>query len=95
MSVTRKDVEHVAELARLSFTEEEKEALIQDLNAVLGYIDKLNELDTEKVDILVNPYYIENRLREDEIRPSMKLKDVLENAPDKLEEYLLVPRVIE
>lgn len=95
MSVTKKDVEYVAELARLSFTEEEKEALTHDLNSVLGYIEKLNELDTENVDIIVNPYYIENRLREDEIKPSMDLQDVLSNAPDKLEEYFLVPKVIE
>ncbi|MCM8711868.1 Asp-tRNA(Asn)/Glu-tRNA(Gln) amidotransferase subunit GatC [Clostridium sp. SYSU_GA19001] len=95
MSVTKKDVEYVAELARLSFTEEEKEALTHDLNAVLGYIEKLNELNTENVEILVNPYYIENRLREDEVSSSMELKDVLLNAPDKLEEYFLVPKVIE
>ncbi|ERI94229.1 aspartyl/glutamyl-tRNA(Asn/Gln) amidotransferase, C subunit [Clostridiales bacterium oral taxon 876 str. F0540] len=95
MSVTKKDVEHVAELARLSFTEDEKEALIHDLNNVLGYIEKLNELDTENVDIIVNPYYIENRLREDVVKPSMELSDVLSNAPDKLEEYFLVPKVIE
>lgn len=95
MSVTKKDVEHVAELARLHFTEEEKEVLIHDLNSVLGYIEKLNELDTDKVDIIVNPYYIENRLREDEIEPSMELNDVLMNAPAKLEEYFLVPKVIE
>lgn len=95
MSVTKKDVEYVAELARLSFTEEEKEVLTHDLNSVLGYIEKLNELDTENVEILVNPYYMENRLREDEVRPSMELKDVLANAPNKLEEYFLVPKVIE
>ncbi|MBL4937175.1 Asp-tRNA(Asn)/Glu-tRNA(Gln) amidotransferase subunit GatC [Clostridium sp. YIM B02515] len=95
MSVTKKDVEHVAELARLSFTEDEKEGLIQDLNNVLGYIEKLNELDTENVDIIVNPYYIENRLREDVVKPSMELNAVLSNAPDKLEEYFLVPKVIE
>lgn len=95
MAVTKKDVDYVAELARLSFTEEEKEDLIHDLNSVLGYIDKLNELNTDDVDIIVNPYYIENRLREDVVKPSMDLKDVMVNAPDKLEEYFLVPKVIE
>jgi aspartyl-tRNA(Asn)/glutamyl-tRNA(Gln) amidotransferase subunit C len=95
MSVTKKDVEHVAQLARLHFTEEEKENLIQDLNNILGYIDKLNELDTENHDIIVNPYYIENKLREDEIRHSLELNEVLSNAPAKLEEYFLVPKVIE
>lgn len=95
MAINKKDVEYVAELARLNFTEEEKEDLIQDLNSVLGYIEKLNEINTDDVDIIVNPYYIENRLREDEVKPSMELKDVLLNAPDKLDDYFLVPKVIE
>lgn len=95
MSVSKKDVEYVAELARLSFNEEEKEELIDDLNKVLGYVEKLNELDTEDTDIIVNPYYIENKFREDEIEPSMGLKSVLDNAPQKLEEYIMVPKIIE
>lgn len=95
MSVSKKDVEYVAELARLSFNEEEKEELINDLNKVLGYIEKLDELNTEDTDIIVNPYYIENKFREDEIEPSMELKSVLDNAPQKLEEYIMVPKIIE
>ncbi|MFT8313146.1 MAG: Asp-tRNA(Asn)/Glu-tRNA(Gln) amidotransferase subunit GatC [Clostridium sp.] len=95
MTVSKKDVEYVAELARLSFSEEEKENLIGDLNSVLGYVEKLNELDTDDVEIIVNPYYIENKFREDEIEPSMELSSVLDNAPDKLEEYVVVPKIIE
>ncbi|GIM30526.1 glutamyl-tRNA(Gln) amidotransferase subunit C 1 [Clostridium polyendosporum] len=95
MSVTKKDVEYVAELARLSFSESEKERFIGDLNQVLNYVDKLSELDTEDVDIIVNPYYIENKFREDEVQKSMPLEDVLANAPQKLEDYVLVPNVIE
>ncbi|MDP4178121.1 MAG: Asp-tRNA(Asn)/Glu-tRNA(Gln) amidotransferase subunit GatC [Bacillota bacterium] len=95
MSVSKKDVEYVAELARLNFSEEEKQTLIGDLNSVLGYIDKLNELDTENVEIVVNPYYIENKFREDEIEPSLELKYVIKNAPASLEEYYMVPKVIE
>lgn len=89
MSVSKKDVEYVAELARLCFSEEEKDSLIGDLNSVLGYMEKLKELDTDNVDIIVNPYYIENKFREDEIQPSMELISVLKNAPDKLEEYVV------
>lgn len=95
MSVSKKDVEYVSELSRLSFSEEEKENLIGDLNSVLGYVEKLNELDTDDVEIIVNPYYIENKFREDEIEPSMELSSVLDNAPDKLEEYVVVPKIIE
>jgi aspartyl-tRNA(Asn)/glutamyl-tRNA(Gln) amidotransferase subunit C len=95
MAVSKKDVEYVALLARLEIKEEEKAGMIEDLNSVLSYIEKLNELDTENVDIIVNPYYIENKFREDEIIPSMPLKDVLDNAPETLEEYILVPKVID
>lgn len=95
MSVSKKDVEYVAQLARLTFTGEEKEALTKDLNSILEYMEKLNELDTDNVDIIVNPYYIENKFREDEVEPSMPLEDVIKNAPDSLEEYILVPKVID
>lgn len=95
MSVTKKDVEYVAELSRLSFSEKEKEALIEDLNKVLGYVEKLNTLDTEDVEIIVNPIYMENKFREDEVEPSMPLTEVLQNAPQKLDSYILVPKVLD
>lgn len=94
MSVSKKDVEYVAELARLSFDEDEKEGLAEDLNQILSYVEKLGELDTENEDIIVNPYYIENKFREDEVTPSMSLEDVIKNAPETLEEYVLVPTII-
>ena len=95
MSVTKKDVEYVAELARLSFDDNQNEKLIGDLNQILGYVEKLQELDTENTNIIVNPYYIENKFREDEVEPSMDVKAVIDNAPQNLEEYVVVPKVIE
>ncbi|MFA6942087.1 MAG: Asp-tRNA(Asn)/Glu-tRNA(Gln) amidotransferase subunit GatC [Clostridiaceae bacterium] len=95
MSVTKSDVEYVADLARLSFKEEEKEELIGNLNVILGYVDKLNELDTDSVDITVNPYYVENKFREDVVEKSMPLKEVIDNSPQNIEEYVVVPKIIE
>jgi aspartyl-tRNA(Asn)/glutamyl-tRNA(Gln) amidotransferase subunit C len=95
MSVSKKDVEYVADLARLEFTEEEKENLIKDLNKVLEYMEKLEKLDTENTDIIVNPYYIENKFREDRVEDSLPLDAVIGNAPKNLEEYILVPKIIE
>jgi aspartyl-tRNA(Asn)/glutamyl-tRNA(Gln) amidotransferase subunit C len=95
MSVTKKDVEYVATLARLSFTENEKETLIQDLNRILTYVEKLNELNTDDVDVIVNPYYIENKYREDNIEASMLVENVLANAPELLESYILVPKILD
>lgn len=94
MAVSIKEVDYVAELARLSFDESEKEGLAEDLNQILAYVEKLGELDTENEDIIVNPYYIENRFREDVTVPSLKLEDVTKNAPDTLEEYIVVPAII-
>lgn len=95
MAVSKSDVEYVAGLARLNFNEDEKLELMKDLNSVLEYMEKLNELDTDNVDIIVNPYYIENKFREDEVLPSMSEKDVLKNAPQNLEEYVVVPKILE
>lgn len=95
MSILKKDVEHVAELARLEFSEQEKQEIMIHFDKILGYVDKLNELDTKSVDIVVNPYYIENKFRDDIIEPSMKLEDVIKNAPKNLEEYIVVPKIIE
>lgn len=95
MSVSKKDVEYVAELSRLNFSEQEKENLVDDLNQILNYMEKLNELHTENVDIIVNPYYIENKFREDEVQQSMNLESIIENAPQNLEEYVVVPKIIE
>ncbi|MBE6056216.1 Asp-tRNA(Asn)/Glu-tRNA(Gln) amidotransferase subunit GatC [Clostridium sp.] len=95
MSVSKKDVEYVAELARLEFKEEEKDNFVNDLNKILNYMEKLDELNTDDVDIVVNPYYIENKYREDNVEKSMELKEVIENAPESLEEYVIVPKVID
>ncbi|HCL4438794.1 TPA: Asp-tRNA(Asn)/Glu-tRNA(Gln) amidotransferase subunit GatC [Clostridium botulinum] len=95
MSVSKKDVEYVAELARLEFKEEEKDSFVNDLNKILNYMEKLDELNTDDVDIVVNPYYIENKYRGDNVEKSMELKEVIDNAPESLEEYVIVPKVID
>ncbi|WP_434293798.1 Asp-tRNA(Asn)/Glu-tRNA(Gln) amidotransferase subunit GatC [Clostridium botulinum] len=95
MSVSKKDVEYVAELARLEFKEEEKDSFVNDLNKILNYMEKLDELNTDDVDIVVNPYYIENKYREDNVEKSIELKEVIDNAPESLEEYVIVPKVID
>ncbi len=58
-------------------------------------MEKLDELNTNDVDIVVNPYYIENKYREDNVEKSMELKEVIDNAPESLEEYVIVPKVID
>ncbi len=94
MSVTRKDVEHIAELARLKFSGEELENFTEQLNEILSYIEKLNELDTENVNPLSHPVEGENVFREDVAKPSVKREEALKNAPDSDDEFFKVPKVI-
>lgn len=95
MSITVKDVEHVAALARLTLSEEEKEQFASQLSAVLKYVDKLNELDTTDVPPTTHVLSLSNVMREDEIRPSTPIEQVLKNAPDEEDGQFRVPAVIE
>ena len=95
MSVSKKDVDYIKELARLRVSEEEAEGLVKDLNSILKYVDQLNEVDTDAVEMLVNPLYIENVYREDVVESSLTSEDFLMNAPERVEDYLKVPRVID
>jgi len=94
MAVTKKDVEKIAELARLKFTDEELENFTPQMNEILSYMDKLNELDTENVKPLSHPVEQTNVFREDELKPSISTDDALKNAPDKNEHHFKVPKVI-
>lgn len=94
MSVTLKDVEHIAELARLKFSKEELENFTHQLNQILEYMDKLNELDTENVEPLSYPVEGNNIFREDELKPSISREEALKNAPDSDDEFFKVPKVI-
>ncbi len=95
MAVTIQDVETVASLSRLSFTREEQEKLVNDLNNILGYFDKLSELDTEGVEPLAHILPVQNVMREDEVKPSFDQETALKNAPAHARGHFIIPRVIE
>lgn len=94
-AITRKEVEHVANLARLQLTEEEAERYTKDLNAILGFAAKLNELDTSNVQPTSHATDVKNVMREDVNRPSLPHEDVLKNAPDHEDGQFKVPAVFE
>jgi aspartyl-tRNA(Asn)/glutamyl-tRNA(Gln) amidotransferase subunit C len=94
VAVTLKDVEHIAELARLKFSDEELQSFTHQLNEILKYVEKLNELDTENVEPLSHPVEGNNAFREDELRPSISREEALKNAPDSDDEFFKVPKVI-
>ncbi|WP_126425148.1 Asp-tRNA(Asn)/Glu-tRNA(Gln) amidotransferase subunit GatC [Brevibacillus marinus] len=93
--ITRKEVEHVANLARLSLTEEEAERYTKDLNAILAFAAKLNELDTSDVVPTSHATDVKNVMREDVIRPSLPRETALKNAPDHEDGQFRVPAVFE
>jgi len=95
LSITIKDVEHVANLARLELSEEEKNKFTEQLNAILKYVEQLNQLDTEHVEPTSHVMPLYNVMREDEARPSWPLEQVLLNAPDEEDGQFKVPAVLE
>lgn len=94
MSVSKKDVEYIANLARLKFSEKELENLIHDMNEILTYVEKLKELDTKNVEPLSHPVENANVFRKDETKPSIPREQALKNAPESSDEFFKVPKVI-
>ncbi len=95
MSITRKDVEHVANLARLELSDTEKEQFEGQLNAILKYAEKLNQLDTDGIEPTSHVLPLANVMREDTVRPSWPIEKVLLNAPEEEGGQFKVPPVLE
>lgn len=89
-----KTVDEVAHLARLEFNDEAKAEILNDMNRMLAFVDKLNELDTTNVEPLIYMTDETNILREDEVRDMVSQQEALKNAPKKDSDYFKVPKVI-
>ena len=92
--ITPKDVEHVALLARLELTEEEKELYAEQLAKILEYAAILNELDTSEVPPLAHVLPLKNVFREDRVGTHLDPEAVLSHAPDREERFFRVPRIV-
>lgn len=95
MSVTKNDIEKIAALANLKFSDQELESFSIQMNEILSYMDKLNELNTENVEPLSHPVEQSNIFREDLLKPSVKTENALKNAPAAEDNHFKVPKVIE
>lgn len=95
MKIDKETVDKIAHLARLEFENEAKDAIINDMNNMLGFIDKLNELDTSNVEPLIYMSDEVNVLREDIVKHEITQQEALKNAPKKDSDYFKVPKVIE
>ena len=95
MKISRKEVEKVAVLARLALQDEELDQLTGQMDQILGYVDKLNELDTEGIVPTAHAVPVENAFRDDVVKPSIGIDKALQNAPDPASDCFRVPQVIE
>jgi aspartyl-tRNA(Asn)/glutamyl-tRNA(Gln) amidotransferase subunit C len=95
MNIDKETVEKVAHLARLELAEDEKETMIADMNKILGFMDKLNEIDTSGIEPLVYMTNEINTVREDVIKQEVTHEEALLNAPKHDGDYFLVAKVIE
>jgi aspartyl-tRNA(Asn)/glutamyl-tRNA(Gln) amidotransferase subunit C len=95
MAVNDFDVKYVAHLARLSLTPDEEQKFGAQLSQVLGYIQKLGEVDVSQVEPTAHAVPLVNVTRPDEIGPSLSHEDALRNAPAKANGLFLVPKIVE
>jgi aspartyl-tRNA(Asn)/glutamyl-tRNA(Gln) amidotransferase subunit C len=89
------EVEHVARLARLRLTDEEKARFTEDLNVILQHFEAMQQVDTAGVPPTAHPMPLTNVYREDVCRPSLPREEVLREAPETRDEFFVVPRVVE
>ena len=95
MKIDKNTVDKIAHLARLEFEHEANDQMIKDMNNMLAFVEKLNELDTSHVAPLVYMSEEVNILREDEVKHEITQQEALKNAPKKDSDYFKVPKVIE
>lgn len=95
MKISKKDVLETAELARLEFNEEELEKFTHQLGDILEYIEDLNELDTQNVEPTSHVLELSTPLRKDKVEQLITAEEALQNAPEREDDFFVVPKVIE
>jgi aspartyl-tRNA(Asn)/glutamyl-tRNA(Gln) amidotransferase subunit C len=95
MSVSPEEVRHIAKLARIAMSEEELDRLLPELNAIIGWVEQLGEVNTEGVDPLTAVIDQKLRLRDDVVNDGNIRDQVLANAPEAQHGFFAVPKVIE
>lgn len=95
MKITKDEVNYIAHLARLDFTESEGEKIASQLNDILMYIEKLNEVNTNGIEPLSHCVILDNTFREDIVRESLQPSQSLSNAPETRGNFFRVPKIIE
>jgi len=94
MAISRDEVQHVAQLARLSFSDEKEERMAEEMSQILDYVDKLDELDTSGVPPMSHVLDVTNVFRPDEVEARIDQEQALEPAPETDGGYFQVPKVV-
>jgi len=95
MSIDKNTVKHISKLARISLDDEKIDSLSKDLSSIIKFIEKLNELKTDKTKPLTSIINSSLKLRKDEIKDGKIRDQILKNSPEKNEEFFVVPKVID
>ena len=95
MTIDLKTVKHISKLARISIEDEKAKKLAGDLNSIFDFIEKLNKLNTDKVEPLTSVAETTLKLRNDEVKSENIRDQILKNSPDKNKDFFVVPKVVE
>jgi aspartyl-tRNA(Asn)/glutamyl-tRNA(Gln) amidotransferase subunit C len=95
MAINRETLDKIAHLARLEFAEKDADKILKDMNGILTFVDKLNEVNTDGVEPLTTMSHEINAFRKDEVKPHLSHESALVNAPKKDQDYFRVPKVLE
>ena len=95
MSIDKNTVKHISKLARISLDDKKIDNLSKDLSLIIKFIEKLNELKTEKVEPLTSIIDASLTARKDEIKDGKIREQILKNSPERNEEFFVVPKVVE
>ncbi|WP_212698396.1 Asp-tRNA(Asn)/Glu-tRNA(Gln) amidotransferase subunit GatC [Vallitalea pronyensis] len=95
MKITKEQIEHVANLARLNLTDNEKEQMTKDMVAIINFANQINEQEVENINPTDHVIPITNVFRKDEVHPSNNRDELLINAPSKQHGCFSVPKVVE
>ena len=95
MTIDLKTVKHISKLSRISLDDEKAKKLEKDLNSIFNFIEKLNELDTSKIEALTSIVESKLQLRKDEIKSKNIREEIIKNSPNENKDFFVVPKVVE
>ncbi len=93
-AISKEQIEHVAWLARIELTEDEKKAFTKQLNEILDYFKKIDAIDTSNIEPTFHVIDLVNVLRDDKVEPSLSKTDALKNAPQKEGSFIKAPKIL-